>query len=66
LTPEQSEKLVRGFINGAMFEAGLYARADDRADAVVQVAPPLTIGPKEFDEIERILREVLTKAWSLL
>jgi adenosylmethionine-8-amino-7-oxononanoate aminotransferase len=66
LTPEQSEKLVRGLINGAMFEAGLYARADDRADAVVQVAPPLTIGPKEFDEIERILREVLTKAWSLL
>jgi adenosylmethionine-8-amino-7-oxononanoate aminotransferase len=66
LTPEQSEKLVRNFLNAAMFEAGLYCRADDRGDAVVQVAPPLTVGPKEFDEMERILRQVLTKAWSLL
>jgi adenosylmethionine-8-amino-7-oxononanoate aminotransferase len=33
---------------------------------VVQLAPPLTIGQKEFDEIEQILRGVLTEAWSRL
>jgi Adenosylmethionine-8-amino-7-oxononanoate aminotransferase len=29
----------------------------------VQLAPPLIIGQPEFDEIEQILREVLTEAW---
>jgi adenosylmethionine-8-amino-7-oxononanoate aminotransferase len=33
---------------------------------VIPVAPPLTIGPKEFDEIEAILRDVLTRASKLL
>jgi 4-aminobutyrate aminotransferase-like enzyme len=32
----------------------------------VQLAPPLTIGEAEFDEIEGILRSVLTEAWSRL
>ncbi len=62
---EESERLLRGFLNKAFYEAGLYCRADDRGDPVVQVAPPLTIGPKEFDEIEAILRKVLTEAWKL-
>ena len=35
---------------------------DDRGDPVVQLAPPLTMGPAEFDEIERRLRSVLTEA----
>ena len=56
----------RGFLSGALFEAGLYCRADDRGDPVIQLAPPLTIGPSEFDEIEQILRSVLTEAWSRL
>jgi adenosylmethionine-8-amino-7-oxononanoate aminotransferase len=62
----ESERLLRGFMSKALFEAGLYCRADDRGDPVVQLAPPLTIGPKEFDEIESILRGVLTEAWSRL
>jgi adenosylmethionine-8-amino-7-oxononanoate aminotransferase len=62
-TKEESEKLLRGFLNSAFYEAGLYCRADDRGDPVVQLAPPLTIGPKEFDELEQILRKVLTEAW---
>jgi 4-aminobutyrate aminotransferase-like enzyme len=33
---------------------------------VIQLAPPLTIGEKEFDEIEAILRDVLTRATALL
>jgi 4-aminobutyrate aminotransferase-like enzyme len=33
---------------------------------VIQLAPPLTIGPAEFDEIEAILRDVLTRASKLI
>jgi adenosylmethionine-8-amino-7-oxononanoate aminotransferase len=62
----ESEKLLRGFLSKALFEAGLYCRADDRGDPVIQLAPPLTIGPKEFDEIEAILRDVLTRASKLI
>ncbi len=59
---DESERLLRGFLSQALFEAGLYCRADDRGDPVVQLAPPLTIGQAEFDEIEQILRGVLTEA----
>ncbi|WP_051750407.1 aspartate aminotransferase family protein [Phycicoccus jejuensis] len=58
----ESERLLRGFLSKALFDAGLYCRADDRGDPVVQLAPPLTMGPSEFDEIERRLRSVLTEA----
>ncbi|WP_375406494.1 aspartate aminotransferase family protein [uncultured Amnibacterium sp.] len=62
----ESERLLRGFMSAALFEAGLYCRADDRGDPVIQLAPPLTIGAREFDEIESILRGVLTEAWTRL
>jgi adenosylmethionine-8-amino-7-oxononanoate aminotransferase len=61
---EESERLLRGFLSKALFEAGLYCRADDRGDPVVQLAPPLIIGQSEFDEMEQILRSVLTEAWN--
>jgi hypothetical protein len=32
----------------------------------VQLAPPIIIGQKEFDDIEQMLRGVLTEAWSRL
>jgi adenosylmethionine-8-amino-7-oxononanoate aminotransferase len=63
---EASERLLRGFLSKALFDAGLYCRADDRGDPVIQLAPPLTTGPQEFDEIEQILRGVLTEAASML
>ncbi|WP_433279818.1 aspartate aminotransferase family protein [Pseudonocardia xinjiangensis] len=63
---EESERLLRGFLSRALFEAGLYCRADDRGDPVIQLAPPLVAGPAEFDEIEGILRGVLTEAWARL
>jgi len=63
---DESERLLRGFLSKALFDAGLYCRADDRGDPVIQLAPPLTIGPAEFDEIEGILRSVLTEAWARL
>jgi adenosylmethionine-8-amino-7-oxononanoate aminotransferase len=63
---DESERLLRGFLSKALFDAGLYCRADDRGDPVVQLAPPLIIGQPEFDEIEQILRSVLTEAWTRL
>ena len=63
---DESERLLRGFMSKALFDAGLYCRADDRGDPVVQLAPPLIIGQPEFDEIEGILRSVLTEAWARL
>ena len=62
----ESEKLLRGFLSKALFDNGLYCRADDRGDPVIQLAPPLTVGQPEFDLIEQTLRSVLTEAWSRL
>jgi adenosylmethionine-8-amino-7-oxononanoate aminotransferase len=62
----ESERLLRGFLSAALFEAGLYCRADDRGDPVVQLAPPLISGPDEFDEIYETLHRVLTEATRLL
>jgi adenosylmethionine-8-amino-7-oxononanoate aminotransferase len=61
--PDESERLLRGFLSGALFAAGLYCRADDRGDPVVQLAPPLICGQEQFDEMEQILRSVLSEAW---
>jgi adenosylmethionine-8-amino-7-oxononanoate aminotransferase len=63
---DESERLLRGFLSGALFDAGLICRADDRGDPVIQLAPPLIIGQPEFDFIEQTLRSVLTEAWSIL
>ncbi|MEP9392241.1 aspartate aminotransferase family protein [Gordonia sp. VNK1] len=62
----ESERILRGFLSSALFDNGLYCRADDRGDPVVQLAPPLLAGQAEFDEIEQILRTVLTEAYTLL
>ncbi|EUA89154.1 aminotransferase class-III family protein [Mycobacterium ulcerans str. Harvey] len=63
---EESERLLRGFLSSALLEAGLYCRADDRGDPVVQLAPPLISGQQAFDKMEQILRGVLSEAWSRL
>ncbi len=63
---EESERLLRGFLSPALFDAGLICRADDRGDPVIQLSPPLTCGQEHFDEMEQILRGVLTQAWSRL
>jgi adenosylmethionine-8-amino-7-oxononanoate aminotransferase len=63
-TSEESERLLRGFLSTALFDAGLVCRADDRGDPVIQLAPPLICGQEHFDEMERILRAVLTGAWA--
>jgi adenosylmethionine-8-amino-7-oxononanoate aminotransferase len=59
---EESEALLRGYLSKALFENGLYCRADDRGDPVIQLAPPLTCEEPQFAEIEQVLRTVLTEA----
>src|SRR5664279_3395509 len=63
---DEAERLLRGFLSGALFEAGLICRADDRGDPVIQLAPPLICGQPEFDYIEQVLRSVLSEAWGRL
>jgi len=63
---EECERILYGFVSPALFQAGLYCRADDRGDPVIQLSPPLIIGQAEFDEMERILRDVLTRASALI
>jgi adenosylmethionine-8-amino-7-oxononanoate aminotransferase len=63
---EECEKLLRGYLSNALFDAGLICRADDRGDPVIQISPPLVAGQAEFDEITSILGEVLTEATSVM
>ena len=58
---EESEWLLRGFLSGALYEHGLICRADDRGDPVIQLSPPLIAKSEELQEIEGILRTVLTE-----
>jgi len=62
----EREQLLRGFLAPRLFEAGLICRPDDRGDSIIQLAPTLISGQQEFDEIERVLRAVLTEAESVL
>jgi adenosylmethionine-8-amino-7-oxononanoate aminotransferase len=59
---EESEELLRGFLSGELYKRGLICRTDDRGDPIVQLSPPLIAGQQQFDEIEAILRPVLTEA----
>jgi len=62
-TDEESEWLLRGFISGELFRRGLICRSDDRGDPVIQLAPTLICDTEQFEEIESVLRPVLTEAW---
>jgi adenosylmethionine-8-amino-7-oxononanoate aminotransferase len=59
---EESEELLRGFLSGELYRRGLICRTDDRGDPIVQLSPPLIAGEEQFEEIEAVLRPVLTEA----
>jgi adenosylmethionine-8-amino-7-oxononanoate aminotransferase len=59
----ESEQLLRGFLSGELYRRGLICRADDRGDPVIQFSPPLIADTEQFEEIEAILRPVLTEAY---
>jgi adenosylmethionine-8-amino-7-oxononanoate aminotransferase len=65
-TDDESEWLLRGYLSGELFRRGLICRADDRGDPVIQLAPPLICDTEQFQEIEDVLRPVLTEAWERL
>ncbi|MHB8328323.1 MAG: aspartate aminotransferase family protein [Acidimicrobiales bacterium] len=65
-SPEERIALIRGALAPRLFDAGIVCRADDRVDPVVQLSPVLLCGEDEFDEIEQILRSVLTDTAALL
>ena len=58
----EAEHLLYGYLSGALYEHGLICRADDRGDPVVQLAPPLISDSEQLEEIEAVLRVVLTEA----
>jgi adenosylmethionine-8-amino-7-oxononanoate aminotransferase len=60
---DESEELLRGFLSGELFRQGLICRADDRGDPVIQLSPPLVADTEQFEEIDAILRSVLSEAW---
>jgi adenosylmethionine-8-amino-7-oxononanoate aminotransferase len=60
---EESEELLRGFLSGELYRRGLICRADDRGDPVIQLSPPLIADTEQFQEIDSVLRSVLTDAW---
>jgi adenosylmethionine-8-amino-7-oxononanoate aminotransferase len=63
---DECEWLLRGFLSHRLLECGLICRADDRGDPVLQLSPPLVARQQEFDEIVRILGDVLGEAWDEL
>jgi adenosylmethionine-8-amino-7-oxononanoate aminotransferase len=59
---DEAEELLRGFLSGELYQRGLICRTDDRGDPIVQLSPPLIAGPQQFEEIEAVLRPVLSEA----
>ncbi|HSJ71315.1 MAG TPA: aspartate aminotransferase family protein [Acidimicrobiia bacterium] len=60
---EEATEIV-GLLKPLLLELGMIARADGRGAPILQYSPPLIAGPDEFDEIVRISREALDRAWS--
>jgi adenosylmethionine-8-amino-7-oxononanoate aminotransferase len=63
---DECERILYGFVSKQLYAEGLYCRADDRGDPVVQLSPPLFCTQQHFDEIEQILRVVLDKAGQMV
>ncbi|HKJ35813.1 MAG TPA: aspartate aminotransferase family protein [Solirubrobacterales bacterium] len=57
-----AEWLLKDVLTKRLYENGLICRLDDRADPIVQIAPPLIGGEEMFDEITGILRDGLEHA----
>ncbi|HWL41656.1 MAG TPA: aspartate aminotransferase family protein [Ilumatobacter sp.] len=62
----ERNRLLRGFLSPRLLELGLICRADDRAEPIVQLSPPLIAGPDQFDEIVTALRTALTEAMAII
>jgi adenosylmethionine-8-amino-7-oxononanoate aminotransferase len=65
-TAEECDWLLKGVISRRLFEAGLICRADDRAEPVIVLAPPLIAGEEELAFIGSTLRAALSEGWQRL
>jgi adenosylmethionine-8-amino-7-oxononanoate aminotransferase len=63
---DQRERLLRQFLPRRLREARLIARADDRGDAVLQIAPPLISDRAQLDAMVDGLAEVLRDAGAFM
>ncbi|MGE4424886.1 MAG: aminotransferase class III-fold pyridoxal phosphate-dependent enzyme [Solirubrobacteraceae bacterium] len=61
-TQSERDELLRAYLPGRLLDAGLIARADDRGDSVLQIAPPLIADRDLLDDIVDRLGEVLADA----
>ncbi len=61
-TEDESRWLLKDFLSRRLLEEGLFCRADDRGEPVIQLSPPLVAGPEQFEEIRNTLHKVLTEA----
>jgi adenosylmethionine-8-amino-7-oxononanoate aminotransferase len=59
---EDVTRLVREIVPRLLLEHGLIARADDRGDPVLQIAPPLISDERVLDEVVEAMRDVLAAA----
>ena len=59
---DESEHLLRGFLSGRLYDAGLICRQDDRGDPVIQLSPPLMATRQHIDEAVAVLDKVLPAA----
>jgi len=60
--PSEASRLVREVIPPLLLEAGLIARADDRGDPVLQIAPPLVSDERVLDEVVDAMRWTIQTA----
>jgi adenosylmethionine-8-amino-7-oxononanoate aminotransferase len=60
--PEEVRRLVREIVPRLLLEHGLIARADDRGDPVLMIAPPLIADEGVLDEVVESMRDVLAAA----
>jgi adenosylmethionine-8-amino-7-oxononanoate aminotransferase len=65
-TSEECKQLLAEILSPRIFELGLICRADDKAEPVIQLSPPLLAGPEEFREIARILRQAISEAQEIM
>ena len=62
LTEAEAGWLLKDVMSDRLFERGMICRLDDRAEPIVQIAPPLVADMALFEEITDILRDGLTHA----
>ena len=62
LTEDEAGWLLKDVLSDRLCERGMICRLDDRAEPIVQIAPPLVADMALFEEITEILRDGLTHA----